>query len=107
MRILRLLVPALALAACQATPTVNASHYACPDGRVVQAGLSADRRLLVLVVDGRRHTLGRLAGSEGYGGGAWSARLDDLFLHLGQAGRLLPQHCRLLSRAETPDPPPP
>lgn len=102
MPILRLLLLALPLAACQATPTVNASQYACPDGRVVRAGLSDDQRLLVLVVDGRRHTLGRLAGG-GYGNGDWSARPDDLFLHLGRAGSLLPQHCRLLPGAQAGD----
>ncbi|MES2919285.1 MAG: hypothetical protein V4729_11800 [Pseudomonadota bacterium] len=96
MQTLRLLALVLPLAACQASPTVNASQYACPDGRVVRAGVSGDRRLLVLVVDGRRHTLGRLAGSDGYGNGDWTARPDDLFLHLGRAGTLLPQHCRLL-----------
>lgn len=96
MRALRLLWLLPPLAACQATPPVAASPYACPDGRVVQAGLAPDRRLLVLVIDGERHTLGRRPEGEGYGNGRYQARMDDLFLHLGIAGSLLPQHCRLL-----------
>lgn len=87
------------LAGCQGLrpPPVEASPYACPDGRQVQAGLTPDRRRLVLVIDGGRHTLGRLTDGSGYGNGYYSARLDDLFLHLGTAGTLLPQHCRLQS----------
>lgn len=97
MRILRLIwLPVLpaCLAACQSVPPVEASRYACPDGRVVQAGISADGRLLVLVVDGRRQVLGRRDDGS-YGNGRYTARPDDLFLHLGIAGALLPQHCRL------------
>lgn len=102
MQTLRLLALVVPLAACQATPTVNASQYGCPDGRVVRAGVSDDRRLLVLVVDGRRHTLARLASGRSYGNGDWTARPDDLFLHLGRAGTLLPQHCPLLAPVAAP-----
>lgn len=100
MRALRLpgLLPLLA--ACQATPPVAASPYACPDGRLLQAGLTPDRRLLVLVADGGRHTLRRRPDGEGYGNARYHARMDDLFLHLGIAGTLLPLHCRLLPGAE-------
>lgn len=108
MRILRLF-PGLVLlasglvlpAGCQGLrpPPVEASQYACPDGRQVQAGLTPDRRLLVLVIDGHRHTLGRQDSGSDYSDGYYSARPDDLFLHLGIAGTLLPQHCRLLPGA--------
>lgn len=85
----------LLLAGCAAVPPVDASRYACPDGRVVQAGTTPDQRLLVLVVEGRRQVLGRQDDGS-YGNGRYTARPDDLFLHLGTAGTLLPQHCRLL-----------
>lgn len=94
MRALRLPGLLLLLAACQATPPVASSEYACPDGRRVRAGLTPDHRVLVLLADGRRHTLHRRA--DGYGNGRYQARLDDLFLHLGIAGTLLPLQCRLL-----------
>lgn len=96
---LRLFPLLVLLAGCQglAPPPVDASQYACPDGRLMQAGLTPDHRLLVLVIDGRRHTLGRLADGDSYGDGRYTARPDDLFLHLGIAGTLLPLHCRLLT----------
>lgn len=97
---MRLFALLLLLAGCQGLrpPAVEASAYACPDGRLVRAGLAPEQDLLVLVIDGRRHTLGRVSAA-GYGNGQYTARLDDLFLHLGIAGTLLPQHCRLLPGA--------
>jgi hypothetical protein len=80
---------------------VATSQYACPDGRLPRAGLTPDRRHLVLLVDGRRLTLQRRPGSEDYGNSHYLARMDDLFLHLGIAGTLLPQHCRLLPGPES------
>ncbi|MCC2637231.1 MAG: hypothetical protein K0Q68_950 [Moraxellaceae bacterium] len=94
--------PGLLLGACQlpAPAPVNSSQYACPDGRVVRAGLSADQRHLRLTVQGRSHTLSRRAALDDYSNGYYTVRLDDLFLHLSQPGVLLPQHCRLLVGGE-------
>lgn len=105
MRTLRLLPLLLPLAACQTTPPVASSQYACPDGRLLRAGLSADQRHLVLLVDGRRLTLQRRSDGQGYGNGHYLARMDDLFLHLGIAGTLLPLHCRLLPGPDALAPP--
>lgn len=104
MREVRLL-PALvllggALAGCHwaSRPVApNASPYACPDGRQVQAGLTADGAALLLSIGGRTHTLRRRGPGEGYGNGYYTARPDDLFLHLALPGALLPQRCRLLA----------
>lgn len=97
------------LAGCQLAPEapVNSSQYACPDGRIVRAGLSADQRHLRLTLQGRSHTLHRQEALDGYSNGYYTVRLDDLFLHLSRPGTLLPQHCRLLIGAEADAPPPP
>lgn len=105
MRIVRLfpvavLLAAAGLAGCQwvARPVAaNASPYVCPDGRQVRAGLTADGSVLLLSLDGRTHTLRRRGPGEGYGNGYYTARPDDLFLHLAIPGTLLPQRCRLLA----------
>lgn len=86
----------LALAACRSQPVVNASQYICPGGQTVWAGLTADKRLMRLRLAGRTHTLLRQADGNSYGGGHYTARADDLFLHLNIPGTLLPQHCRLV-----------
>lgn len=97
---MRLIALAALLAGCASAPVpVNSSPYACPDGRQARAGLSADRRHLRLLLDGRAHTLERRDDGS-YGNGYYSVRLDDLFLHLARPGALLPQHCRLLVPAQ-------
>lgn len=102
LRRLRLLSLGLGLAGCQLAPgaPVNSSQYACPNGLVAWAGLSADRRHLRLTLQGRSHTLGRREALAGYSNGYYTVRLDDLFLHLSLPGTLLPQHCRLLVGSE-------
>lgn len=90
----------LLLAGCHLfmRPTVaNVSSYACPDGREVRAGISTDGRHLVLTVDGKTRTLDRNNGSNTYSNGYYSARADDLFLHLSLPGTLLPLNCQLLT----------
>lgn len=84
----------LVLGACRAQPVVNASQYICPNGQTAWAGLSADKRLLRLSLGGRTHNLQQQGDS--YGNGYYTARPDDLFLHLNIPGTLLPQHCRLV-----------
>lgn len=96
-RVLLVLLAALVLGGCHLAPSapVEASPYVCPNGLRVRAGLTEDHRQLRLTVDGRTHTLVRSPRGESYSNGYYTARLDDLFLHLGIPGTLLPQHCRL------------
>lgn len=96
MRHLRLFAGLVLLAGCQAPgqAPVDASAYACPDGRLLRAGLGADQRRLYLSIDGRRHVLGRQDDGS-YGNGYYRVRLDDLFLRLSLPGTLLPLHCHL------------
>ena len=61
----------------------------------MQAGLTEDRRQMRLSLQGRTHTLARREGRDSYSNGYYTARPDDLFLHLSIPGTLLPQHCRL------------
>lgn len=102
---MRYLIPLAALAllpACQLQPPVpvSISQYVCPNGLIVQAGLTEDQRHLLLTVNGRRHTLSRAADAASYSNGYYTARPDDLFLHLTIPGVLLPQHCHLQAPEE-------
>lgn len=93
---LRLFSVLLLLAGCRGLPAPppEASQYACPDGRVVLAGLTPDQRLLRLTVAGHAHTLGRRDDGS-YSNGYYDIRRDDLFLRLSWPGLLLPLHCHL------------
>jgi hypothetical protein len=102
---LRLFSLGLVLVACRVPPMDQVSRYVCPDGTVVQAGVTHDRRLMLLALNDRTYTL-RQDGNDSYASRQLRARRDDLFLHLGSAG-LPPRHCRLLlaePRPETPSP---
>lgn len=108
MRFLRLVWLPLLLAACQLrTPVLNRSQYICPDGRTLWVGMSRDGRLMRLTLEGRTYTLRRQGDDGSYSNSRYSVRRDDLFLRLGSAGTLLPQHCRLLTQEESGAVPPP
>lgn len=91
-----LLVALLGISSGQiATAATVADQYLCPNGSIAQVSYNEDQSSMRLRIKGRLHTLQRNDKNTGYGGGKYTATMDDGMLHLVIAGSLLPQHCRL------------